>query len=411
MSRSAAHSRVDSLFRRESGRILAHLVTRFGPHRIDLAEDAVQDAMCAALQTWSFGSLPAEPGAWLMRAAKNRMIDLARRDARTARILPKVLPEDQAQEPPTDTGPLHDDQLKLMFSCCHPTLAPETQIALILKALCGFSHAEIAAAFFTSADAVEKRIVRAKGYLRKSRTVFDLDNARQVRSRLPRVQQAIYQLFSEGYHSTDATAPVRLQLCREALRLAELLVADPSARTPSTQALLALIHFSSARLDARIDAHSNFVLLADQRRSEWNTEHIALGFQFLRQSAQGDEVTRFHLEAAIAAEHCRAESIEATDWEAIVGLYELLAAQAVSPAIEINRAIAVGQARGPRAGLDALAKIEMPVGYPFLDAAKATFHAALGEHVLAAEALAAASASARTPAEAAVYRRQARGIK
>jgi RNA polymerase sigma factor (sigma-70 family) len=212
-----APTAADRLFRHEAGRMVARLTRLLGPRHFDLAEDAVQDAICAALETWKFRGLPEKPEAWLMRAAHNRAIDLIRANRRFMDTLGRIALDPtgvlvQTSDAGRDNPRLHDDRLALMFSCCHPQLAQEAQIALILKALCGFSLKEIAAAFFVGELTIEKRVTRAKAHVKRSRALFDLDNQRQLLSRLTTVHHALYLLFSEGYHSLKADAPVRNEL-------------------------------------------------------------------------------------------------------------------------------------------------------------------------------------------------------
>jgi RNA polymerase sigma-70 factor (ECF subfamily) len=419
MGAARASTILDHLFRHAAGQMVARLARLFGPHRLDLAEEAVQDAICAALETWKFHGVPAKPEAWLMRAAHNRAIDLVRRDQRFCRILGEIAvePADEAASEPAAASrsgaPLHDDRLALIFSCCHPKLGAEAQLALILKAVCGFGLSEIATAFFTNTEAVKKRITRAKAYLKRSRSLFDLDNAHQVASRLDAVHQVLYLLFNEGYHSLKADAPVRDELCKEAIRLGQLLAADPMTCVPPTDALLAMMYFNLARLPARIDADGVFLALPRQDRARWDQRLIALGFHHLDASAVGNQLSRFHLEAAIAAEHCRAANIAATDWPSILKLYDLLAATAPSPMVTLNQAIARGQVAGPAAGLAALAgltDLALVRTYPFFHAAVAQFCLALGDRLAAAAALEQAIAAARSTAERTFYDRRRRQL-
>jgi RNA polymerase sigma factor (sigma-70 family) len=387
--------------------MVARLARHFGPRRLDLAEEAVQDALCRALETWMFHGIPENPEAWLMRTAHNRMIDLLRRDRRLGSAVSRLANEPQESLGEGTAGAAaHDDRLSLMLSCCHPKLAVEAQIALILKALCGFSLGEIAAAFFSSEAAVEKRVTRAKSFLRQSKSLFDLDNPVQVGRRIGAVHQALYLLFSEGYHSLRADAPVRDELCHEAIRLAQLIDADPAIRTVETSALLALMFFDLARLSGRTDEGGLLLPLAEQDRSHWDQKLIALGYRHLAASAIGDSAGPRHLEAAIASEHCRAPSLAGTDWQLIVELYDQLAMLAPSPIVALNRAIALGFQLGFVAGLAALQEIAAEPtlrAYPFLHAALGEFHARAGEPDEAKVALRLAVANARSPAEQAFF--------
>jgi RNA polymerase sigma-70 factor (ECF subfamily) len=262
-----------------------------------------------------------------------------------------------------------------MFSCCHPRLAEDAQVALILNILCGFSVDEVAAAYLSSHAAVEKRIPRAKKTLAEWGPLFDLTSAGDFAERLPAVQRALYLLFNEGYHGASAAFAVRTELCEEAMRLCALLLEHPQGATPSTCALAALMNLHAARLPARMDAAGRLLTLAEQDRGAWDQARVAQGLQWLEQSARGEEVTAYHLEAGIAAVHARAARPEETDWAQIVALYDALLAVAATPVVALNRAIAVGQCSGPEAGLAALRALPNPErlnAYPF-------YHAAYGE--------------------------------
>ena len=371
----------DHLFRRESGRMVAALTRIFGVHNLALAEDVVQDAFVRALEVWRMRGIPENPAAWLMTAAKNRALDVLRRE-RTARTfapeMGRLLDTEWTLSPAVNEAfavhTIRDEQLRMMFSCCHPSLAEEVQVALILNILCGFSAAEIAAAFLTGRAAVEKRISRGKKVLAASKRLFDLVDA-DFTSRLGAVHRALYLLFNEGYHGSSAELAVRADLCAEAIRLVMLLREYPPAETPATNALAALMHLHAARLATRVDADGELSGLGEQDRSRWDDTLIDRGLALLDHSAAGDELTSFHIEAAIAAEHARAASVSDTDWPTIVALYERLLALGPSPVVELNRAIAIGERDGPVAGLAALAAIEDRARldrYPF-------YHAAIAE--------------------------------
>ena len=407
---------VDHLFRHEAGRMVARLTRLLGPRQLDLAEEAVQDAICTALETWKFYGPPENPGAWLMRAAQNRAIDLVRRNQRLRGVKAKIAVDPDfiaamnpgAGDESAESG-LHDDRLALMLSCCHPKLPVPAQLALILKALCGFGTNEIAAAFFVNAPAIEKRVTRAKNFLKQSKSLFDLDDAAQVRGRLGSVHQAIYLMFSEGYHSVRADAPTRRDLCLEAIRLALLLDADQATQTPETDALLALMYFDLARLSARVDDEGVYLPLAQQDRSLWDQRLIALGLRYLEASARGTHFSRFHIEAGIASKHCLAARFEDTDWPGILELYDRLAESEPSPIIALNRAIIWGQVRGAEAGLAALAALgaeETLRDYPFLHAALGEFHHRKGDLEDAAASFEKALNVARSPAEKHFFERK-----
>lgn len=357
--------------------MISVLTRMLGVENLDLAEDAVQDAYCRALEVWKSRGIPENPSAWLMTAAKNRAFDILRRRRTTRAFAPEVaryLDEDDAPERVEevfDSSAFRDEQLSMMFSCCHPRLPEEAQIALVLNVLCGFGAAEIAAAFLVSRSAVEKRISRGKKVLAAAHTLFDLRRSDFV-ARLSAVHRALYLLFNEGYHGASRESAVRIELCVEAMRLVSLLRGYHPAASPATHALAALMYLHAARLPARLGPRGELIALAEQDRSRWDVRLVEEGLALLDQSATGDEVTTYHVEAAIAAVHAGARTIEETDWATIVSLYDRRMALAPSPIVALNRAIAVGRRDGAKAGLAALRAIGEPerlAGYPFYSAA------------------------------------------
>jgi predicted RNA polymerase sigma factor len=398
----------EHLFRHEAGRMTASLTRLFGVHNLALVEDVVQDAFCRALEVWKLRGVPPNPSAWLMTTARHRALDVIRRE-RTARTfapeLSRLLETEWTAAAVVDEAFSGDvmlgEQLRMMFSCCHPELAEPVQIALILNVLCGFGAPEIAAAFLSGRAAIEKRIARGKRALARSSTLFDLSDA-DVAARLAAVHRALYLLFNEGYHGASAKGAVRAELCEEAIRLAALLREHPVTRTPATFALSALMALHAARLPARVDAAGELQALWEQNRSAWNRDLIAAGLTLLDRSACGDQLTSYHVEAAIAAVHAAAPSLEATDWDAIVTLYDRLLAIAPSAVVALNRAIAIGQRDGPDPGLAAIAAIAERgrlETYPFLPAALGELERRRGNLALADRYFERALALARSGAE------------
>jgi RNA polymerase sigma-70 factor (ECF subfamily) len=398
----------EHLFRRESGRLVAALTRIFGVHNLALAEDVVQDAFCRALEVWKVRGIPDNPGAWLMAVAKHRALDIVRRE-RTARTfapeLTRVLESEWTLAPAVEeafTGStIRDEQLRMMFSCCDRRLPEEVQVALVLNVLCGFAAPEIAAAFLTTRAAMEKRISRGKKTLAESKRLFDLADA-EFPARLSAVRRALYLLFNEGYHGASAEAAVRTELCAEAIRLTMLLVEVAQTASPETLALAALMHLHAAKLPARLDAAGDLNPLLEQDRSRWDAGLVQEGLQLLDRSASGDEISAFHVEAAIAAAHATAHSVEETHWDAIVGLYDRLMAIAPSPIVALNRAIAVGQRDGPEEGLEslhAIADADRLGHYPFYPAAIAEFERRRGNLDEAREHFSTAARLARSPVE------------
>jgi len=399
----------DHLFRREAGRMVATLTRIFGVHNLALAEDVVQDAFCRALEVWKFRGVPENPSAWLMVTAKNRALDVLRRE-RTARTfapeLGRLLESEWTLAPAVEEifapQAIKDDQLRMMFSCCHPRLPEEAQVALVLHILCGFSVGEIAAAFVSGHAAMEKRISRAKKVLAGSKKLFDIADARDFAARLPAVHRALYLLFNEGYHGASAESAVRAELCREAMRLAALLGGHPLAATPATFALSALMSLHAARLPARLDSSGELLSLFDQDRSQWDSHLVGEGQKLLELSASGPELTEYHVEAAIAWTHVSAPRAEDTDWGMIVSLYDKLLAIRPSPVVALNRAIALAQREGPERGLQeirAIANSDRLATYPFYHAALGEFEVRAGRPDPAREHFLAALALARNPME------------
>ena len=399
----------DHLFRHEAGRMVAALTRIFGVHNLALAEDVVQDAFCRAVEVWRLRGIPENPSAWLMTTAKNRALDVLRRE-RTARTfapeLGRFIQSEWTLAPTLQElfaeNAIKDDLLRMMFSCCHPRLSEEAQVALTLNTLCGFSAGEIAGAFVIGRAAVEKRIARAKKVFAGSKKLFDVDSDEAFSGRLPVVQRALYLLFNEGYHGSSTETPVRVDLCHEAMRLVKILLDHPLGQTPSTYALAALMCLDAVRLPARLNASGNLSSLFDQDRSQWDTQLIREGQNLLDLSASGSELTEYHVEAAIAWVHATADSAEKTDWGEIVSLYDMLLKIRPSPVVALNRAIAIGQSEGPSRGLEevsAIADQERLLKYPFYFAALGEFDLRSGRYEAAREQFRKAVALARNPIE------------
>jgi RNA polymerase sigma-70 factor (ECF subfamily) len=367
----------DPLFRREAARLLAALTRIFGVENLSLAEDIVQDTLANAFAVWSYRGVPEHHAALLTTAAKNRALDVLRRERNARRFAPELarfIESEWAIRSSIDElflpDALRDDELRMMFSCCQPRLHEDVQLALILNVLCGFSVSEIASAFLVTSAAIEKRIGRGKKALARSKRLFEL-TADDFSVRLSTVQRALYLLFNEGYHGACPTAIVRRDLCREATRLVQLLVHHPPSATPATHALAALMCLGAARLPGRLDEAGNLKALFEQDRSLWDLQLIAEGVRLLEQSARGEELTAYHVEAAISARHAGASSAEETRWDEIVELYDLLMKIRPSPVVALNRAMAVAESDGPAQGLAAIRAIEYVerlAGYPFYPA-------------------------------------------
>lgn len=372
----------DHLFRHEAGKLVSILTGIFGIHRLQMAEDVVQEALVRALQTWPFYGVPANPAAWLMQTAKNLALDLVRRESSFQQKQPKIIEyvEQRLAASPLDQEPMFDDEIKddrlrLMFACCHPQLPQEAQTAIALKVMCGFSPQEIASAFLTSEAAIAKRLTRARQKLQEDEVAFEIPTGVDLPSRLDAVLQIIYLLFNEGYKASRGDCLIREELCHEAIRLATLLVEHPAGNQPRTHALLALMLLNGARLPARLDGEGEILRLEEQDRHRWDTRMIQRGILHLGQSAQGDQASEYHLQAGIAACHSLSPDAASTDWPQILRLYDHLLQLNRSPIIALNRAVALAKVEGPA---KALAAVESILDRQPLDSYH-LFHAVMGE--------------------------------
>jgi len=356
---------VEHLFRREYGRLVAVLTRTIGVQQIERVEDAVQDAFLAALTAWTVRGLPDDPGAWLYRVAYNNLAGELRRTAGRLRILERA-GDDALAERAEDPAPSYsasevaDDMLRMLFICCDDVIPPESRLVLALKTLCGFSAAEIALRLFTSEANVYKRLARARDRLRAAPFGAETPPLDTLASRLPSVHAVLYLLFNEGYLSAHAEQAIRRELCDEAIRLTTLLAEHPAGAVPETFALLALMHLHAARLEARRDGMGGLLLLEEQDRSLWDHERIRLGAEWLERAASGEVFSRFHAEAGVAAEHCFAPSFGETRWSEISNLYAMLERIDPSPLHTMNRAVAVAEWKGPKAGLAVVATLAPP---------------------------------------------------
>ncbi len=402
----AASGLVEQFFRHEYGRLVAILTGRAGVRHVDLVEDAVQGALMAALTSWVAKGLPEDPGAWLYRVAHNHLIGALRKNAGRLRILEAAADELTlvANNPPSPRfdDEVRDDLLRMLFVCCDEAIPRNSRLVLALKAICGFSTAEIALRLFLSEANVLKRLGRAREHLRQVPPDFDSLPLQALQSRLAGVHVVLYLLFNEGYLSAQSDRVVRRELCDEAIRLTTLLTEHPVSATPETFALLAVMHFHGARLAARLDRAGGLLLLEEQDRSLWDQDQMRLGAEWLRKAASGGAFTRFHAEAGIAAEHAFAPSFAQTRWKEIADLYAMLDRIAPSPLNAMNRAVAIAEWQGPEAGLALLEAIEPPpwlLGYYLWDAVLGELHRRAGHKGEARRFIEQALASAPTDAE------------
>jgi RNA polymerase sigma factor (sigma-70 family) len=395
---------LDHLFRRESGRIVAALTRIFGVEHLALVEDVVQEALCRALETWKVHGAPANPRAWLLATAKNCALDALRRDRTARTFAPEVarfLDEGASTDELASEASMTSDQLRMMFSCCHPCISEEAQVALVLHILCGFSVAEVASAFLTPEETIKKRITRAKAQLAATEGLFELTDDAFV-ERLSSVQRALYLLFNEGYHGASAEAAVRAELCDEAMRLGALLCAHAWTARPTSYALLALMCLHAARLPARLDAAGDFTLLLEQDRGRWDRGLIAEGLRLMDLSAHGSELSAYHVEAAIASVHAAAAGPDEIHWPTVVELYDVLMRIRPSPVVALNRALAIAQRDGADSGLaelHAIADRERLRDYPFYAAALGELELRRGRRAAARGHFETALGLARNPTE------------
>lgn len=394
----------EDLFRRESARLVATLTAHLGVHRLQLAEDVVQEALVRALQVWPYRGVPENPAAWLTQTAKNLALDQLRREQRwqekeagiTAAHERWLATPQAAGE--TESG-IADDTLRLMFVCFHPQLSSEAQIALALRTLGGLSPAEIAAAFLTSEAAIAKRLVRARQRIRELNLPFAVPEPRELPARLDGVLTTIYLLFNEGYKASGGNRLVRDELCREAIRLASLLAEQPATNQPRTHALLALMLLNAARLAARTDDAGHILRLHEQNRAAWDAAMIQRGIQHLARAASGDHVSEFHLEAGIAACHSTAASDATTDWARILSFYDELVRLKPTSVVAMNRAVAVARVHGARAGLAELDRIRGLETHYLMHAVRGALTEEIGDFAAAVRHYVQAESLATVPTE------------
>jgi RNA polymerase sigma-70 factor, ECF subfamily len=412
-----ANGLVDHLFRERAGQMVAWLTRVFGASHLDLVEEVVQDALVKALQQWPYSGVPTNPAGWLCQVARNGALDVLRRDvsfrnraAAIAAELTRSMPDHASEADPV----LEDDELKMIFLCCHPALATDTRVALSLKTVSGFSVQEIARAFLTSEATIAQRLVRAKRRLRDLEVPFDLPSDANLSSRLDSVLEVIYLLFNEGYAARSGDALVRSDLCSEALRLARLVAGSARTETPAAHALAALIALQTARRSSRIDDQGEIVLLEAQDRSRWDAGLIALGFAHLERSAAGSVMTVYHVQAAIAAAHTSAAGPQHTPWADILRLYDDLVALNPSPLVRLNRIVALWQVEGHGAALAALRPLKTEPAlqnYYLLPALEGRLLASTGDRNAACRAFEAALTLPCSEPEQRFLRRQIRELQ
>jgi RNA polymerase sigma factor (sigma-70 family) len=346
----------DRLFRQESGKLMAVLTKIFGTHNLQLVEDVLQETFVSALQTWRIKGVPDNPPAWIFRSAKNKAIDIIRKNRHSS------LMDFNANEESlllmseytlssvinimwTDEA-MQDDLLKMMFACCHEELAIENQITLILKILCGFTTIEIAKAFLTSEDTISKRLYRTKEFFRERKIKPEFPVTHLLKARTEAVLKSIYLIFNEGYNSTNSDQLIRRDLIDQAMYLCGVLCNNPQTQIPDAFAAIALMCFHAARIESRLTIEGEIILLDQQDRTKWDQSMIRLGNEYMNKSAFGESLSSYHIEAAIAYEHCTAETFEQTNWEQILAYYDLLIKIYATPIVTLNRMAVLFKVKG-----------------------------------------------------------------
>jgi RNA polymerase sigma factor (sigma-70 family) len=411
----------DHLFRHEAGRMVAVLTRILGLHNLAQAEDVVQETFVKAMHDWVF-RIPDNPSAWLMQTAKNHCIDLIRKQKRHqvfaaewGSLLSSGYTDAQTVEQLFLDHEIQDSQLRMVFACCHPALGEEEQILLTLQACSGFGIEEAANALLIPYETAKKRLQRAKAHIVAQGISFEIPSGPGLGQRLENVLRIAYLMFNEGYKSSTRDTLIRKDVCEEAIRLVILLSKHPLTRMPQTLALLALMCFQAARFDARLDAQGDIILLEDQDRSQWNLELMAVGERYLGESAFGDAVSAYHLQAMIAHAHLRATSLATTDWQRIHLLYTQLAVLEPSPMVLLNKALVYGKVASPAAAIAdilAIPKLDRLLAQHYLFAASlSALHAEQGEVAEARAYLIQAIACAPTTTEKRLMQRKMEALE
>ncbi len=381
MLNPSVNTTLDHLFRHEYGKLVSLFTNRYSPHLIDKIEDAVQEALYKAAKVWSYQPMPENPSAWLYRVANNQLIDFLRKDKKSAdwesheaSITDKEITELELPEEKV----IVDDQLRMIFACCHPAMKPTEQLMLSLKLLCGLSIREIARALLKNEEATKKAITRAKKKFKEEIGELVVPNDDQIESRLSEVLQVIYLLFNEGYKATEGDKLIKTELCEEAIRLAFLLTNEPTCDKGELKSLISMMLFKAARFPARMDAEGNLVTLQHQDRKLYDEEYVKWAWDFLRQSSKFEHTSAYQLEAAISAYYTTARNYEVTNWKTILGLYNSLVKIKPIPVVQMSRVVVLSKVEGPAKALKVMESIEAGIkGNQSFNALKADLYAAL----------------------------------
>jgi len=358
---------LNHLFRHESGKMVSVLVKIFGTENFEMAEDVVQDALVSALETWKFRGIPDNPRAWLYRTARNKAIDVIRKNKHNQAIdfsdpAKQLLTSEYTLTATMNNyweeNQIQDDFLAMMYASCDPKISEENQITFILKSLCGFSTKEVARSFLTSEETISKRLYRTKEYFRKNKIKPTIPSDEEIESRTHTVLNSIYLLFNEGYSATHSKELVREDLISQALHLCNSLLGNKKTNTSEAKALMALMCFHTARSKSRLSSKGELVQLSKQDRSTWNKELIQAGRWYLHRAGLGSTYSNYHIEAAIAFQHCDAPTYEETNWGAILAYYDMLLSISNDPIVALNRCLVILELNGPKLALNAITELE-----------------------------------------------------
>lgn len=372
---------VDHLFRHEAGKMIAVLTRLFGMHNISMAEDVVQDAFLKATQTWKFKSIPDNPSAWLMQVAKNKALDILRHknisDHYSAEFSAQLqeATDNYVDQVFLDTE-IADSQLQLIFACCHPSLKEEDKVALTLKTVSGFGVKEIARALLTHEETIQKRLYRAKQFIQQHHIQLEIPAGKALQQRLDTVHTILYLIFNEGYNAVKTDELIRKDVCAEAMRLCLLLCEHTLTAYPASFALLSLMCFQASRFESRLDKNNSIILLQHQDRNTWNHALIERGYYYLNRSSAGENITVYHIESAIAAEHCLAKGFHTTNFQRLLHLYDMLWQQKPTPVVQMNRAIVLSYTGKTKEAIDLLYSVD---GIDIFLKNQYMFNAVLGE--------------------------------
>jgi RNA polymerase sigma-70 factor (ECF subfamily) len=401
---------VDHLFRHESGRLVAVLTRIFGIENLELAQDVVQDALVEAIHHWQYKGVPDSPSAWLFRVAKNKAVNQINKGKKKIPYSSDVMHYLQSKWTVTPAlehlfseEEIQDSVLRMIFACCHPAISADSQIALALRTLCGFNIPEIARAFLTTEENIAKRLVRARKSIREDKVAFEIPAGAELEKRLDAVLATIYLLFNEGYNASNGNELIRYELCEEAMRLVQIVAGSKMVRfKENAYGLLALMYLNASRFKARLDEKGNILTMAQQDRSKWDANLRDKGLACLNEAGKDNKIGFYHLLAGISAYHSMAPDYKATNWQAILYLYDCLVNIDNSPLVLLNRSVAVCNVRGAEKAIEELQRIEnIPSlkNYHLLYSTKAEFYIQLKEYSQAADCLERSIRLTSVPAE------------